>query len=311
MSFKPKWVKLLLPNLRPDAKRISELEKLRVEFGISHNDLAMCIMSSPATTRKIQRYSLENFRIKNPKASEKELLRMVLFSRISTPPGYRIKMTWREIDQAMENINSFDDLCDYIIALDEQEPSFPDPLGIGKRINAILALEEADKKAPAENLIIELEQTYFDLRKMHPDRDEHWFLANTWLKRYGSTEQAKQKSPELMKFIAYKDTHQFSILEQPKSIRGLALFLVYKELGEQQAMLYAIEFAQIMEPIIKSKENHVFLNKYKERNPRTWKENQVEDDSPFSLYYFLKGLEFEQEHPEEAEKLWKEIEKGK
>ncbi|PIU55881.1 MAG: hypothetical protein COS87_03765 [Chloroflexi bacterium CG07_land_8_20_14_0_80_45_17] len=56
-----------------------------------------------------------------------------------------------------------------------------------------------------------------------------------------------------------------------------------------------------MEPIIKSKESHVFLDKYKERNPRTWKENQVEDGSPYSLYWLLKGLELEQEHPEEAE----------
>jgi hypothetical protein len=66
-----------------------------------------------------------------------------------------------------------------------------------------------------------------------------------------------------------------------------------------------------MEPIIKSKEMHIFLDKYKERNPRTWEENQVEDASSYSLYWSLKGLEFEQEHPEEAEKLWKEIEKRK
>jgi len=41
-----------------------------------------------------------------------------------------------------QNINSFDDLCDYIIMLDEKEPSFPDTFGIGKRIDEILAREE-------------------------------------------------------------------------------------------------------------------------------------------------------------------------
>ena len=164
------------------------------------------------------------------------------------------------------------------------------------------------KKAHAEYLIKSLERTYFDLRKNHPDRDEHWFLANTWLKRYGSTQQAKQKDPELVKFIAYKDTHQFAILEPPKSIRGLALLLVYKELGEQLALHYANEFAQIMEPIIKSKENLVFLDNYKERNPRTWRENQEKNESSFSINMLLEGLKYEQEHPEEAEKLKKLLE---
>lgn len=30
--------------------------------------------------------------------------------------------------------------------------------------------------------------------------------------------------PELIKFIAYKDTHQFATTASPKSIRGLSIF---------------------------------------------------------------------------------------
>jgi len=312
--FKPKLVKLLAPHLRPDKKRISELEMFRVQFGIPHNDLAMRIMSSPSTTRRVQKQCLEDFRNQNPEASEEELFRMVLISRIQVPLNYGVgkdQYYGVDVDQAMESINSFDELCDYIIALDEQEPAFPDPLGIGKLIDEILAQEEIDKKVPAENLIKSLEQDYYALRKEHPNRDEHWFLANTLLKKYGSTQWAKQKGPELMKFIAYKDTNQFSILEPPKSIRGLALFLVWKEFGKQQAIYYNSEFNQIMEPIIKSKESNIFFDKYKERNLRTWKENQVEDNSPYSLYRLLRGLKFQQEHPEEAEKLLNRVEKVK
>lgn len=312
MLFKPKWVKLVPSNLRPDKKQVNKLEKLRVKFGIPHDTLAMRILSSPATTRRVQNQCLENFRAKNPGVSEKELFRMVLVSRIQAieSDGF-CRMTNQEIDEVMKDMNSFDELCDYIISIDEQEPVFPDPLGIGKQIDEILAMEEVEKKTPAENLIKNLEQTYFNLKKDHPDRDEHWLLANTWLKRYSSTKEAKQKGPKKMKFIAYKDTHLFSILSPPESIRGLALFLVYKELGVQQAIYYNSEYSRIMEPIIKSKEMHIFLDKYKEKNPRTWKENQVEDASSYSLYWALKGLEFEQEHPEEAEKLWKEIENKK
>jgi hypothetical protein len=312
MLFKPKWVKLLPSNLRPDKKQVNKLENLRIKFGIPHDTLAMRILSSPATTRRVQNQCLENFRAKNPEVSEKELFRMVLVSRIQTieSDGF-CRMTNQEIDEVMKDINSFDELCDYIISIDEQEPVFPDPLGIGKQIDEILAMEEVEKKTPAENLIKNLEQTYFNLKKEHPDRDEHWLLANTWLKRYSSTKEAKQKGPKKMKFIAYKDTHLFSILNPPESIRGLALFLVYKELGVQQAIYYNSEYSRIMEPVVKNKEMHIFLDKYKEKNPRTWKENQVEDASSYSLYWALKGLEFEQEHPEEAEKLRKEIENKK
>jgi len=163
------------------------------------------------------------------------------------------------------------------------------------------------EKAPAENLIKSLEQIYFDLKEKNPDRDEHWFLANTWLKRYGLSKQAKRKGAAWTKFVAYKDTLQFSILESPKSIRGLALFLVYMELGERQALYYADEFSQLMEPVMESSGTRVFLDKYKQRNPRTWEENQVKDESSqYSrmLYWLFRGLE----PSEEAEEAWNKSE---
>ncbi len=54
---------------------------------------------------------------------------MVLISRIISLPS--IGITGQEIDQTMEKINSFDELCDYIIALDEKEQLFLDISGIG------------------------------------------------------------------------------------------------------------------------------------------------------------------------------------
>ena len=140
-----------------------------------------------------------------------------------------------------------------------------------------------------ETLIAMLEATYHQLRDGNPDRDEHWLLANTWLTRYGSSKQAKKKGAAWTKFVAYKDTSQFSILEPPKSIRALALFLVYKELGEDAAIPYAMEFAPLMEPVMKSKDNHTFLDEYKKRNPRTWEENLVENRSPYSIYMLFRG----------------------
>ena len=53
----------------------------------------------------------------------------------------------------------------------------------------------------------------------------------------------------------------------------------------------------------------VFLNPQnrEKRNPRTWSENLVEDDSPYSLYWLFRGMEFRDEQPEEAEEVLRQI----
>ena len=157
---------------------------------------------------------------------------------------------------------------------------------------------ELDQKGPAENLIKSLEQTYSDLREKHPERDEHWFLANTWLKKYGATDEAREKGEEWARFTAYRETYQFSILEPPASIRGLALHLVYKELGEPAVKDYESELFQILEPVLRSEQEGGFFDRYRERNPLTWEEIQEDKDSTYSLYWYFRGRELLPEPPE-------------
>lgn len=141
----PKWARKLDRGSRPDKKRINELEKLRVELGIPHEALMLRVLSSPTTTRKIQKESLRLLRAIHPTMSAKTLLRQTLLSRLLAPPEYDVidyDNIEGEIEGAMKGINSLDDLCDYIIALDAEDgPEFPDPFGIGKRIDEILAQE--------------------------------------------------------------------------------------------------------------------------------------------------------------------------
>ena len=157
---------------------------------------------------------------------------------------------------------------------------------------------ELDQKEPAENLIQSLEQTYLDLRKQYPERDEHWFLANTWLKRYGATEEAREKGEEWARFTASRETYQFSILEPPASIRGLALLLVAKESGGSLAKDYESELFQILEPVLRSEREGEFFDRYRERNPLTWEEIQEDKDSTYSLYWYFRGRELLPELPE-------------
>ena len=168
-------------------------------------------------------------------------------------------------------------------------------------------MSEPEEKPSAENLIKSVEQAYSDLRRKHPEQDEHWLLANTWLERYGNSDEAREKGPEWAKFTAYRDTCEFSILEPPESIRVLGLYSVFRELGEEQARHYESEFFQIMVPVMRSKENRVFLDEYKKKNPLTWKEVRVADNSPYSLYWFFRGLEFAQEQEEGDEGLDEDI----
>jgi hypothetical protein len=161
-----------------------------------------------------------------------------------------------------------------------------------------------------EELIQLLENIYTRLREQNPDQDEHWVLANTWVARYGSSKQAKKEGPAWIKFVAYKDTLQFSILEPPKSVRALALFLVYKELGEDSVAPYATEYASLYETIEAYRNKHIFLDEYKKRNPQTWSENLVRDDSPLSLYWLFRGMEFRDENPEKAEEILRQMKLG-
>lgn len=145
MLFKPKWVKLLPAHLRPDQERVKQLDALRTKYGIPHDALALRILSSRATTRKAQRHCLEQCTAANRGASEKELLRMVLVSRLMAPPV--TPMTPEEVDAVMENINTLDDLCEYIIAEDERSPMVgADVFGLGERIDDILAERKTESR---------------------------------------------------------------------------------------------------------------------------------------------------------------------
>jgi hypothetical protein len=147
MLLKPKWARMIPANLRPDSIRIKQLENLRTQYEIPHEQMAMRVAQSKTTTRKVQRDALEYFRRHSPDSSEKELLKMVLISRLNisqmTNP-YNLSiydMSEDAIDEAMEKINSFDELMTHIYNLDEQEPILPDPIGLGKKIDDILEQE--------------------------------------------------------------------------------------------------------------------------------------------------------------------------
>lgn len=168
-------------------------------------------------------------------------------------------------------------------------------------------LKQIFRKNNSQTLIKSIEDIYFDLKSKNPDKDDHWLLANVFLKRYGNRGEAKQKGPELMRYIAYKDTFQFSVLGSPKSIRAFVLFVIYKELGDKEAE--AKEFSELMNSVQRMQEEHRLIDEYRKRNPFTWNEIQAEKDSGsrYNLYGFLKAAD-ELQDPEISERVQKELE---
>lgn len=133
------WLNHLRPDIHPELYKVDELENLRQLYNIPHKFFAMRILSSPWATRRIQENIYAQSREKMPKASEKEILKTVFASRVFLPTPFGYKMTEKEINEAMESINSLEDLTAYFIERDEaEEPAPSDTFGIGAKIDEIL-----------------------------------------------------------------------------------------------------------------------------------------------------------------------------
>jgi len=140
--FDPKiwWLEQLPSNLRPDENKVEELERLRSHaichiFPLPNDMFTEIILSSRWATRRVQENVYMMAKEKFPNASEKELLQVVFRSRIFPQNPAGLEMTEEEINKEMRNINSLDELIQYFVSRDKEEPRFlRDVFGAGKRI---------------------------------------------------------------------------------------------------------------------------------------------------------------------------------
>lgn len=155
LFFKPQWYKLLPISIKPiEGEVIKRVEDFRKEHGFTDEIIFMGIMSSRWAVKRIQKYWLEDGKKLMPDASEQELWKGVLLSRfnvkLSVPAPSELNpfakpLSQKEILSRIENIDnivsgfkSFDDVLNYIIAIDEEENWFYDPSGIQDELNNLL-----------------------------------------------------------------------------------------------------------------------------------------------------------------------------
>ena len=130
------WLGQIPHNLRPDENQCEDLERLRLRYRIPNDVFAELLLSSSATTRRVQENMYSNAKEQTPNASEKDLLEAVFRSRVSPQHPYGLKMTEEEIREAMENIDSLDELKEYFVEIDKKELPFPGrPFGIGIKLD--------------------------------------------------------------------------------------------------------------------------------------------------------------------------------
>ena len=134
------WLEQLPGNLKPDDNKVEELERLRSRaicciLPLPNDIFAQIILSSSWATLRAQENVYMIAKEKMPDASEKDRLEAVFRSRAFPQNPAGIRLPEDEINRALKNIDSLDDLVQYFAEKEKEEPRFRrDILGSGKRI---------------------------------------------------------------------------------------------------------------------------------------------------------------------------------
>ncbi len=120
-----------------------------------------------------------------------------------------------------------------------------------------------------ENIIKANEDSYYNLRKKFPGKNEHDYLAMTYAARRkaGAVVRNDSITEEQIELLAYTETQLFAVLKPPNSIRALALYILYKERPDLLTDSYSNEYTNLVEPILKSQDDGTFWKWYEKTNP--------------------------------------------
>jgi len=110
------------------------------------------------------------------------------------------------------------------------------------------------------------ENCYQQVKNRSPHEDPHVWLAEVWLARMRLRGVNINESSSQM--MAMAETLNFSCLPEPKNIRALGLYFLYKEHPEiiNQFPKFGQEFDALMAPILTGRLQ--IEAEYKKRNPK-------------------------------------------
>ena len=139
-----KWLNHLEPHFHPAPDKIKELENLRQLWTIPGEVFWEGIIGTYWATEQLQRKLYEERKQMNPRASDKEIFKVIIKSRTgeSIPYGMGLDISDKEIEGAVQSMNSLDNLVDFVLSKERkqvsEEPSGLDLFGVGSKIEEIL-----------------------------------------------------------------------------------------------------------------------------------------------------------------------------
>lgn len=147
MFFTPKWHRMLPPHLKVPSEKIDDLELLRKELDLPHEWFMRGIIVSPWAVIKNQEAVLEQNRRAAPNATEKELWRLVILSRLHAilansgpfdPSREKMLQRVENLDDVANEIHSWDDVIKYVFELDKEAGMEAEGSVVQEEINRVL-----------------------------------------------------------------------------------------------------------------------------------------------------------------------------
>ncbi|OGU62846.1 MAG: hypothetical protein A2V66_07335 [Ignavibacteria bacterium RBG_13_36_8] len=168
------------------------------------------------------------------------------------------------------------------------------------------------KLARAKKIINPITIDFYNLKTLYPEKDEHWYLANTWLRRYEKHSKKDFKyyvlpnaniadirisEPSRLLSFSYIESYQFSILKSPESIGAFSYYILYKE-APKLSIIFSEHYKKLTVQIFKLKEEKNFITVYKEKNKKTYEYFISDPECESNLKSFFLSLEMEDKNPQ-------------
>lgn len=127
-------------------------------------------------------------------------------------------------------------------------------------------------KVMGEEIVDTQVRMYQQFKQSNPHLEEHELLANVWRSRRKALELSisQKTDDETLNQLAFTETHLFSVLDYPNSIRALGLYIVYKErpdiIGKHPE--FQAELDRLLKPVFRAQDDGAFLKWYQRKNPK-------------------------------------------
>jgi hypothetical protein len=139
--FAPKWVKNM-PECADflNVEQCSKLETLRKEFDFPYDVFSLAVSASSEYGKIIIERDYKRIKKQYPNISEKQILTAMLQheNQVMEASGSKEVMTEMQITKAMSKINSLEDFCDFVVAIEHREQPMYYKNEICARIESII-----------------------------------------------------------------------------------------------------------------------------------------------------------------------------